>query len=74
MLANLLNKLSHVVSIHQLINSFSASLLQLYLTRPTPRSMSVRDWASLREKEQYDKVMLVMRSHDEALVRRLMPK
>jgi hypothetical protein len=72
MLTNLLNKLSHVVSIPRLLNFTDASLL--CLMRPTLRSTGVREWASLREKNQYGKVMLVMQSHDEAVARRVMLK
>ncbi len=70
MLTIFLNRLSHVVSIPRLLNFTYASLL--CLMRPTLGSIRVREWASIREKNQYGKVRLVMRSHDEAVTRRVM--
>ncbi len=74
MLTNLLGKFSSAVSIHRLANSFYTSLLKFYSMRPTPRSLRVKEWASLREKNDYDRVMLVTRSRDESFTLRLTPK
>jgi len=74
MLTNLLSKLGSTVLIHRLINSFHANLVPLYSMRLTLRSMSVREWVSLREKNKYDSAILVMKSRDEAFVHILMAK
>ena len=74
MLTNLLGKFSSAVSIHRLTNSFYTSLLQFYSMRPTPRSLRVKEWASLREKNDYDRVILAMKSRDESFTLRLTPK
>ena len=71
--ASVLNKLTSVVHITRMINSFSASLTSLS-TKPTLELLRVRGWASLREKSEYDQVLLATRTRDELFSFRSMQK
>lgn len=71
--ASVLNKLTSVVHITRMINSFSASLTSLS-TKPTLELLRVREWASLREKSEYDQVLLATRTRDELFSFRSMQK
>lgn len=56
-----------------MIDSFSASL-PLLSTKPTLELLKVREWASLKEKNEYAQALVVTRSSDELLSFRAIQK
>ena len=71
--ASVLNKLTSVVQLRLMINSFSARVSSLS-TKSTLELLGPRKWASLREKDEYDQAMFAARSRDELLSFRSMQK